>query len=50
MRKVNVLVWDDEQIRQVFFNLVHNSCEAMKDGGRLEIVTEQLDVPLQLRL
>jgi two-component system sensor histidine kinase PilS (NtrC family) len=28
---------DDEQIRQVFFNLVVNSCEAMTDGGRLEI-------------
>jgi two-component system sensor histidine kinase PilS (NtrC family) len=32
---------DDEQIRQVFFNLVVNSCEAMKGAGRLEIVAEQ---------
>jgi len=34
---------DDEQIRQVFFNLLINSCEAMVDGGRLEIVVEQSD-------
>jgi two-component system sensor histidine kinase PilS (NtrC family) len=32
---------DDEQIRQVFFNLALNACEAMQDGGRLEIVAER---------
>jgi two-component system sensor histidine kinase PilS (NtrC family) len=31
---------DDEQIRQVFFNLVVNACEAMKGAGRVEIVAE----------
>ena len=28
---------DDEQIRQVFLNLVINACEAIADGGRLAI-------------
>jgi two-component system sensor histidine kinase PilS (NtrC family) len=32
---------DDEQLRQVFLNLAINSCEAMGEGGRLRIVTEQ---------
>lgn len=31
---------DDEQIRQVFFNLVVNACEAMNGAGRLEIVAD----------
>jgi len=31
---------DDEQLRQVFMNLAVNSCEAMRDGGTLEIVAE----------
>ena len=28
---------DDEQIRQVFLNIIMNACEAMVDGGRLTI-------------
>jgi len=28
---------DDEQIRQVFFNLIINACEAVADGGRIAI-------------
>jgi len=30
---------DDEQMRQVFFNLAMNSCEAMTGGGVLEVTT-----------
>lgn len=29
--------FDDDQMRQVFLNIAVNGCEAMKDGGRLEI-------------
>jgi two-component system sensor histidine kinase PilS (NtrC family) len=32
---------DDEQIRQVFTNLAVNSCEAMVDGGTLEVEVRQ---------
>lgn len=39
-RKLDVDV-DDEQLRQVFFNLAINSCEAMADGGRLRIITDR---------
>lgn len=28
---------DDEQIRQIYLNLIMNACEAMSDGGRLAI-------------
>lgn len=34
---------DDEQLRQVFFNLAVNSCEAMEAGGKLEVVTSADD-------
>jgi signal transduction histidine kinase len=34
---------DDEQVRQVFFNLLINSCEAMADGGRIEVTIDQPD-------
>ena len=35
-------VWmDDEQMRQVFMNLAVNSCEAMENGGTLEITAER---------
>jgi len=30
---------DPTQIKQVFFNLIYNACEAMKDGGKLTILT-----------
>ncbi len=33
-----VVYMDDEQMRQVFMNLAVNACEAMPDGGTLEIV------------
>ena len=32
---------DEEQLRQVFTNLAVNSCEAMRDGGRLRISAGQ---------
>jgi len=32
---------DDEQVRQVFTNLVVNSCEAMSEGGTLEVEVRQ---------
>ena len=31
------VLFDDGQMRQVFFNLVKNALEAMKDGGTLEV-------------
>lgn len=31
---------DDEQMRQVLYNLIVNSCEAMEGGGRLDIVAD----------
>jgi len=34
---------DDEQLRQVFFNLAVNSCEAMNKGGKLEVSTRATD-------
>ncbi|HET6347870.1 MAG TPA: ATP-binding protein [Candidatus Krumholzibacteria bacterium] len=35
-------VWmDDEQMRQVFMNLAVNACEAMNDGGTLEIAIDR---------
>jgi two-component system sensor histidine kinase PilS (NtrC family) len=32
---------DDEQLRQVLTNIAVNACEAMPDGGKLRVVTEQ---------
>ena len=37
----NVLA-DHESLHQVFLNLVNNSCDAMPNGGQLEIVTRYL--------
>jgi signal transduction histidine kinase len=37
----NVLA-DQESLHQVFLNLVNNSCDAMPNGGQLEIVTRYL--------
>jgi two-component system sensor histidine kinase PilS (NtrC family) len=35
-------IWmDDEQMRQVFMNLAVNACEAMENGGTLEISAER---------
>ena len=35
-------IWmDDEQMRQVFMNLAVNACEAMENGGTLEIAAER---------
>jgi len=34
---------DDEQMRQVFMNLSVNACEAMADGGTLEVVAQAVD-------
>jgi two-component system sensor histidine kinase PilS (NtrC family) len=38
---------DDEQIRQVYLNLIMNGCEAMSDGGRLAIRIETAMRPLR---
>ena len=38
---------DEEQVRQVFFNLIINACEAMSDGGTLAIRIERQPVELR---
>ena len=37
---------DDEQIRQVFMNLGMNACEAMREGGTLDITIDRVDARL----
>lgn len=38
---------DEEQVRQVFFNLIINACEAMREGGTLTIRIERRPVELR---
>ena len=42
VRQVNI---DENQIRQVFYNLIVNAKEAMDDNGQLKISCENIDIP-----
>jgi two-component system NtrC family sensor kinase len=41
---------DRESLHQVFLNLVNNSCDAMPNGGELEISTRYLPLPQQVEI
>ena len=45
------VLFDDGQLQQVFFNLVKNALEAMKDGGQLmiDVTADDNDVEVSLR-
>ncbi len=38
-----------DKLKQVFLNLIINACDAMKDGGRLEITVERIGENLTIR-
>jgi signal transduction histidine kinase len=38
-----------DNLKQVFLNLIINACDAMKDGGRLEIAVERIGDKLSIR-
>ena len=44
-----VILGDDNQLKQAFYNLIKNAIQAMSDGGQLDIVCEFDDKLLELR-
>lgn len=44
-----VILGDDNQLKQAFYNLIKNAIQAMSDGGQLDIVCEFDDKFLELR-
>ena len=38
-----VIKFDEEQMKQVFVNLIINACEVMDDGGRLTVSLKTID-------
>ncbi len=43
-----VVLFDAAQMQQVFFNLVKNAIEAMKDGGSLSVTIESTDANVEI--
>jgi len=44
------VVWDRDKIKQVLINLIQNAIEAIKSGGRIEIITEKSNGEIILRI
>ncbi|MBP3041754.1 PAS domain S-box protein, partial [Bacillaceae bacterium Marseille-Q3522] len=45
-----LILIDSREIKQLILNLVRNSCEAMKSGDKLEIITEHLSMEKVVQL
>lgn len=45
---IGMISLDPGQIEQVLVNLVRNALEAMRDGGRLTVITKQIDHAVQI--